>query len=76
MITVSNNILELKKYCEVYGQDTTLAVTAYVNEEKDHMGTQITVNGEYFQLNKKELKQLINVLQKRYDRKKGYNATD
>ena len=74
---MSKDILELEqKFGEEMGeQSRRLIVTAFVGGEYGAC-IQLTTDKDYFTLTEEQVKELINVMQKRLNHEEGFNATD
>ena len=74
---MSKDILELEQKFgeEMVEQSRRLIVTAFVGGEYGAC-IQLTTDKDYFTLTEEQVKELINVMQKRLNHEEGFNATD
>ncbi len=73
---MSKDILELEQqFSEGMGSSRRCIVTAFVGG-KYGACIQLTLDNDCFTLTEVQVKELINVLQKRLAHKRGFNATD
>ncbi len=73
---MSQDIRIYESIQDAYEDNSKMLVTAFVGGEKYGYSAQLTVGGEYICLSQKQILDLIEVLVKRVQSKKGWTATD